>query len=125
VEGGSNIIESIEALWRAGDEVRGWARYWATLYRWVNARLRCNEAFARAALIIRYEDLCDSAASSIAKLLEHCVLTDESGELSRKWAPSLSRPSYYQPTFTPEEESAITEETAAVAAELGYGLSPL
>jgi hypothetical protein len=123
VDGRSDVIESIEALWREGQEVRGWARYWATLYRWVNARLRSNPSLARATMIMRYEDLCDSASVSIARLLEHCALADESGEFDRKWASSLSRPSYYQPTFTPQEERAIAEETGEVAAELGYSSS--
>jgi Sulfotransferase family len=116
----STVVKSIEALWRQGDEVRGWARYWASLYRWVTAQLASNESLRRATLVMRYEDLCDRPQESLGQLLRHCALPDESGELTRRWAPLLSRPSYYEPTFTPDQERAITEETERVAVELGY-----
>jgi hypothetical protein len=119
-DGRRDFSESIEQLWNAGQTVRGWARYWAGLYRWVAARLRSNDALRRATLVLRYEDLCDQPDESIRRLLEHCALSDESGVLTQQWAHSLSRPSYYQPTFTSQEQQAIIEETAAVAAELGY-----
>jgi len=119
-DGRTDVVDSIEALWREGNHVRAWARYWANLYRWENEQRRSDEALHRATLVLRYEDLCDQPERSLRGLFEHCSLTDESGELTRKWAPSLSRPGYYNPTFTNEEERAIAEETDAVAAELGY-----
>jgi hypothetical protein len=125
VGAGSEVVESIQQLWQNGQDVRGWARYWATLYQWVSERLKSNDSLRQATMVIRYEDLCDSPSSSIAKLLAHCALSDESGELNRKWSGSLSRPDYYQPTFTPEEERAIAQETADVAAGLGYDPSAI
>ena len=119
-DGRREIIESIEALWRQGDHVRGWARYWATLYRWVAARLRSNESLNRATLIVRYEELCDRPAESLAQVFKHCDLPDPSGEIIPQWSPRLSRPTYYAPKFTAPEEQAIAEETDGVAAELGY-----
>ncbi len=117
----SDVIESIETLWRQGEEVRGWARYWANLYRWVNAQLQSNESLRRSTLIVRYEDMCDRAPEMLRRLFDHCALADPADELLRRWAPSLSRPTYYKPTFSEAEEQAIAEETAAVAADLGYG----
>ncbi len=116
----SRAIDSIESLWREGQEVRGWARYWAALYRWVSARLKANDALRNATRIVRYETLCDNPQTSLADLLAHADLSDESGALAQRWIPSLSRPTYYKPEFTPEEEAAIEEETSTIAAELGY-----
>lgn len=120
VEGRPDVIGSIESLWRDGQHVRGWARYWASLYRWLAARLASNESLRRATLIVRYEELCDAHEPSIARLLEHCALPDPSGELTRRWASAISRPTYYQAGFTAEEERAIAEETDDVVARLGY-----
>jgi hypothetical protein len=117
----SDVVRSIEELWHRGDEVRGWARYWASLYRWVAMRLDASDPLRRATLVFRYEDMCDDPQHSLQRLLEHLDLPDESGEIPRKWAPSLSRPAYYQPKFSADEERAICEETDEVAAVLGYG----
>lgn len=121
-DGNRQVVESIETLWRDGQHVRGWARYWASLYRWVSQRLSSNEALRRATFVLRYEELCDHATDSLNQMLSHCDLPDAAGELVRRWAPSLSRPSYYAPSFTAEEAKAISEETDAVTAELGYQL---
>ncbi|HEX8523195.1 MAG TPA: sulfotransferase [Tepidisphaeraceae bacterium] len=117
--GDTPAIESIEALWREGQEVRGWARYWATLYRWVAARLAASDALRRATLIVRYEQLCDQPEEMLEGLLDHLNLPDAAGELRRRWSPSLKRPEYYQSRFTSDEQRAIDEETAHVAGEMG------
>jgi hypothetical protein len=119
-DGRVDVVESTEHLWRSGHDVRGWARYWASLYRWVAERLQSNETLARATMIVRYEDLCDRPAEMLRQLFNHLELPDESDELTKRWAPSLSRPGYYSPSFTADEERGIIDETEAVVAELGY-----
>jgi hypothetical protein len=119
-EANSDVVQSIESLWQKGHEVRGWARYWASLYRWIVARLNANEPLRRATLLYRYEDMCDGPEGALQRLFDHVQLDDPSGELIGKWAPCLSRPEYYQPSFTPEENRAIAEETDGAAASLGY-----
>ena len=119
VDGSAEVIKSIELLWRDGQEARGWARYWASLYRWLASRLASNESLRQAALLVWYEELCDAPERSISRLLQHCALDDPSGELMRRWAPMMSRPTYYEPGFTAEEEKAIAEETDDVVAQLG------
>jgi hypothetical protein len=116
----SKVVESIEALWRNGEEARGWARYWASLYRWVLARLEENESLRSATLLFRYEDMCDRPIELLTQLFQHANLPDESGTIAKKWATSLSRPNYYQPSFTESEDRAIVEETGEVARALGY-----
>jgi hypothetical protein len=120
VDGRADVIESIESLWREGQHVRGWARYWATLYRWVASRLASSEPLRQATLVLRYEQLCDDAEESVRRLLAHCELADPSGELTQRWASSMSRPTYYRAEFSPQEEQAIAEETQDVVRQLGY-----
>jgi hypothetical protein len=116
----AEALESIHSLWQSGEEVRGWARYWAGLYRWVSARLQANPALRQATLVVRYEDLCDRAEETLGGVIDHCALSDPKGEIINCWSASLSRPVYYQPNFTPAQERAIAEETDPIAAEFGY-----
>ena len=44
-------------LWNQGEEVRGWARYWALIYAYVADRLNDNEQLREATHIVRYEDI--------------------------------------------------------------------
>ncbi len=114
------VAESIEKLWRDGDEVRGWARYWASLYEWVADRLEANPALRQATLVQRYEDLCDQPHKTLGKILAHCELIDENDALINRWAPTIARPTYYKAQFTPQEENAISDETRDIAVRLGY-----
>ncbi len=113
-------VESIESFWRGGQDVRGWARYWASLYRWVGQQLQSNDALRQATFVMHYETLCDKPASSIRGMLDHCDLADTANELINRWTPTLSRPTYYQAQFSADDEQAIAEETAEVAAAWGY-----
>ena len=54
--GGSFLV--VEQLWRDGQEVRGWARYWAYIYAFLGERLAANAALSQAATVVRFEDLC-------------------------------------------------------------------
>lgn len=120
VEGSAGLVESIESCWREGEHARGWARYWASLYRWLASRLACNPALRQATLLVRYEELCDDPERSIARLLAHCGLDDPSGGLARRWGGSIGRPGYYKAEFTADEERAIAQETDEVVAQVGY-----
>jgi hypothetical protein len=62
-------------LWRDGDELRGWARYWSQVYGYVAERLQASERLRDAALVVRYEDLCHSAEAVVRRVLGHCRLT--------------------------------------------------
>lgn len=123
-DGRNEVIESIDSLFKTGEEVRGWARYWANLYRWVAEQLKTNDALRAATLVVRYEEMCDQPERVLRGLLGHVELADDSDERVNRWAPSLSRPTYYKPTFTEAEERAIEEETSDVVAALGYDPQP-
>jgi hypothetical protein len=117
--GDSAAAQSIAALWRDGQEVRGWARYWAMLYGFVVAQQERDSAVRQASLIVRYEDLCDQAEATLAAAFAHVGLELAPAEAAAM-ATRLSKPGYYQLGFSTEEEAVIAEETGAVAAALGY-----
>ena len=106
-------------LWRDGEELRGWARYWSQVYDYVAERLQANERLREAALVVRYEDLCESAETVVRRVLTHCrVAADEPA--IHAFAGRLSPPDYYTWRFTDEELGVIREETAATGARFGY-----
>lgn len=116
---GDGRAAEIEALWRDGQEVRGWARYWAMLMAFVQGRLAADEALAAATLLIRYEELCARPRERLEEVAAHAGLTFKDADLDRM-AGRLSLPGYYDPGFSAADEAVIAEETASVAASLGY-----
>lgn len=117
--GNAERTRQVTELWRRGEEVRGWARYWADLYGFVADRLAADPALRDATLVVRYEDLCARPQETILRVTEHAGLAD--GErLARDWAGRIAEPDYYRPDFTAEEMAAIGQETAATAARFDY-----
>jgi hypothetical protein len=110
---------SVEELWRAGQETRGWARGWAQAYGHVLGLLAADDALARATRLVRYDQLCADPAGQLAEILERSGLEAPPGFL-RDWAGRIAAPTYYRARFTEEEEAAIREETDSVATALGF-----
>ena len=106
-------------LWRDGDELRGWARYWSQVYGYVAERLQANERLSEAALVVRYEDLCGSSETLVRKVLSHCRLA-ASEPVIEAFSRRLSPPDYYKSEFSDEELAVIRQETEATAARFGY-----
>lgn len=106
-------VERIEELWRGGEEVRGWACLWASVYGFVADIIEEHTDVARSAIVVRYEDLCAAPEEMLTALYHHCILTVERETLLEQ-AGRLSPPSYYSVSFTPGETEAIREETQAV-----------
>lgn len=118
--GDDEAIASIQALWRRGEEVRGWARYWAHLYGYVADRLADNVALGRAAMVVRYEDLCAQTEAVLGELFEHCLFEDGTEPIIEQFTQVIEPPSYYSLQFSDAEHRAIEQETAEVAARFGY-----
>jgi hypothetical protein len=110
-------VAVIEDCWARREEVRGWAKYWALVYRYVAERLEADPPFARRCLLVRYEDLCDRAPETMAAIGEH-IGSPPAG--TQSLARGLHQPDYYRITFTGAERTAIDEETSDVAARFGY-----
>jgi len=111
--------KSIDSLWSSGQEVRGWARLWASVYSALHRQLANDPVLQQATLVVRYEDLCQTPGEMVARVFAHAemVLTPErQASLARE----ISEPAYYSPRFTDEEEQALREETAETAAHFGY-----
>jgi hypothetical protein len=115
--GNHDAVAAIETCWKRHEEARGWARYWAHLYRHVTERLEADAALAHCCYVVRYEDLCDRAPETMAAVCEHVGLSPQHGE---RLASGLRRPEYYTAQLTDDERAAIAEETAAVAPHFGY-----
>jgi hypothetical protein len=119
---GDDTAASIERLWADGKEIRGAARLWASLYGFVLRQLEQDEMLQRQTLILRYEDLCDRPVETLRRLFEHVELAVDDDTLTTH-AARLSRPTYYRPDLSTEEEQALRDETATVVNALGYEAS--
>ncbi len=108
----------IAALWARGEEVRGWARYWSTIYGFVARRLNDNPGLHEAALVVRFEDLCAAPEDTLIRLRDHCQLDDP--DLIQRWAERLHAPAYYRARFSDDDIRIIEEEAGAAARRFGY-----
>lgn len=115
---GDDVASDVMQLWEAGEEVRGSARHWASVYGWLLDQLERDAQLTEATQIVRYEDLCAGPTETVGTLLSHCELG--STEEIESFAQGISAPQYYAPDFTAEEEAIIAEETEEVARRFGF-----
>lgn len=113
--GNEKRVREIQELWESGEEIRGWARYWAMVYGYVADMLDTDEALSEATMVLRYEDLCERPEETMRAMMTHCRL-EASAEVLSRFASRLKSPGYYQPDFSGDEISAIAEESADTAA---------
>lgn len=111
----AEIIE----LWRGGEEVRGWARYWSQIHHYIADQLARDDALRAMVRIVRYEDLCAEPRAELASLLGHCALPADAAFLA-KAAARFHPPTYYRPRFSADELAIIAEETEVVSSRFGY-----
>jgi hypothetical protein len=112
-------VREVRRCWAAGDEVRGWAKYWSLVYDHLARRLAADAGLRAAARVVRFEDLCDAPASGVRAVLRHCQLPDEA-PLVEVFAPRVRRPNYYRSPLDTAAVAAVREETTAVARQWGY-----
>jgi hypothetical protein len=117
--GDAAATAEIAALWRAGEEVRGWARYWSHVHRYIADLIDRDPGLRAAIRIVRYEDLCAAPQAVLMDLLSHCGLPAGSEFLSNA-AARFHQPTYYRPRFSADELSIIAEEAAETARRFGY-----
>lgn len=113
----SRVAETCD-LWKRGEELRGWARYWASIYDFVAQRLSENSTLRESAIVLRYEDLCSEPGRTLTRLFDHCAL--DAPELVARWTPRLHSPTYYSAKFSDEDLRIIDEEAGATARRFGY-----
>jgi hypothetical protein len=120
--GDAERVESVRALWEAGDEVRGWARYWSLLHDHLLDRTAANDALRAAVHLVRYDELCRDPEPTLRGVLDHARLS-QPDDLLRRFRHALHEPTYYRPDLTVAEEAILAEETRDTARRLGFGLS--
>ncbi len=111
-------VETILELWRAGEVVRAYARYWAMLYGFLLEQLAEDAELRRCTLLVRYEDLCERGEETLRRVFDHVELPLSSAECA-SLAERLSPPTYYQPDYTAAERAALEEETGELWEHLG------
>jgi hypothetical protein len=117
--GDADQVRRVLDAWRAGQEVRGLAIYWAMVHRYLARLLAEDNAVRTAALVVRFECLCTAPAQVLADVLRHCELPD--GErIVQCHAPRIRAPRYYDSRLTAEDRAVIRDETAAAANCWGY-----
>jgi hypothetical protein len=115
---GDGVAEQVHELWQRGEEIRGTARYWASLYGWFANLLERDAELATAVQVVRYEDLCGNPHDVTASLLAHCEL--ETSTALTEFAGQIRPPTYYKVSFTDAEDCIIAEETEAIAQRFSY-----
>jgi len=93
-------------LWQRGDEVAGWAAYWAHVYGAVLDQLGRDAKLREAVLVVHYERLNASPDVELRRVLEHCRIEADATQFA-KLAARLRKPDYYKSPFTGAEEEAI------------------
>ncbi len=118
--GDEAAVADIARLWTEGEEVRGWARYWALVHNHLADVLEADGDLREATRVVRYETLCGEPRETIASVLAHCGLEAEDGWLDAAAAP-IRFPGYYKPRFDEAALAMIAEETEGAARRFGYG----
>jgi hypothetical protein len=115
--GDSGTVQAIQALWQAGREAEGSARYWASVYGFVADLLERDPAVAERTLLIHYDDLCGAPDATLAQLYRHCGLAvDEATR--RAQAARIAAPTYYKPDLSDAEIGLIRSATDATATRI-------
>lgn len=106
---GKNAIEdAIKQAWDNGNEIEGWARYWAATYQFLNDQLDRHPDLAQRCMLFRYEDLCTKSEAVIDALLDHCELgADVFSDSKAHYSQTLTLPDYYQPDFSENDRNSI------------------
>lgn len=111
-------VKKIQEAWASGEEVRGWSYYWDMIYGYLADLLESDVVVRKAAILVRFEELCEAPAKVIERVLEHCDLP-ESKPIIDKFAPTIRLPDYYKSAFNSEDLAIIQTETARTAGRWG------
>jgi hypothetical protein len=118
--GDDQKVRGVLQAWAGGEEVRGWAKYWAIVYDYLARLLAADAQVQAASMVVRFETLCDAPGDTLRAVLGHCMLPDLES-LVERYVPGIRYPTYYNSHFSPEEQEVIHEETASAAKQFGFG----
>ena len=117
----SPATADIISAWSNGEEVKGWAMYWNSIYSSLAQLLEQNPELADRTLVLPYESLYQHTGESVPKLIKHCGLTMSPANVN-SWLKQLKKPDYYTTSPTNEERDIITRYTGKTALHFGYDL---
>jgi hypothetical protein len=120
IDVGDGVAAEVEALWAAGDEARGWARYWNSLHRFVARQRAADPPPRRGDARRALRGLCARPRET----LRSCWPTRGLPARPRGGARRLAAGSPRRPTTrpaSPPRSGRIAEETAEARGLLGYG----
>ncbi len=124
--GDTKAVREIQELWACGEELRGWARYWAMIYGHLADRLDRNRELRAATLVLRFEDLCGDPAAQLGRLFDHVHL-ENAGSVIEYFSGRIRTPDDRQWSHNAAQLGIIREETEETAARFAYpaGLAAL
>ena len=117
--GNKDRVNQIQNAWAAGNEILGWSFYWDMIYGYLSDLLESQEAIRKAAIIVRFEELCETPSEVLKHVMEHCELED-ADPVIEKFAPTIKHPDYYNSPFTSDELVLIKTETSSTARRWNY-----
>jgi Sulfotransferase family len=121
--GDDAAVRSVMAAWTAGREVEGWALYWRQIHDYLADLLEADEAFRRAALVVRFEMLHTEPQTSVDRILGHCGLATD--EVTRKGlAARLHAPAAHRANLGCDAVAQIRTLCGTTAARFGYSTLP-
>ena len=114
-------MQEIRKDWTSKETyVQGWAKYWASVYSHVHKTLKQNKKLAKAAIVVKYETLCESPAETIDRIFGHVELDVSKFKRKQEYVESLRPPSYYSVQYTDYEKESIRKFAGPVAKLFEY-----
>jgi len=114
--GKDDVYHSIVDLFKSGDMLRGYARYWGYVYGYIYK----HYVESPSVYCYRYEDFCDNSSEMLKDIAEFSGVSYKPAAL-KMWAEYIQRPSYYKTGLNARNLKIIAEETKDIAALWGYG----
>jgi Sulfotransferase family len=119
--GNRERLERIAALWGHGDEVAGWAHYWAYIHDYLADCLEADRHLRQVAKIVHYEALCATPQEGLRAIFAHCGLPV--GEEMLRFAQTYIRPiAFRRPDIFSDADLAVIQQcTHNTAARFAMG----
>ncbi len=117
--GDSERVQGIVRAWAAAEEIRGLALYWDMVYGYLAHLLESDERVRAAALVVRFETMCDAPTETLRSVLHHCLLPNAE-HVAQQQAPRIRYPTYYKSDLSADELAIVRELTADTASAWGY-----
>lgn len=109
----------IAEAWSAGEDDRGYAVMWRSIYSHVCALMRSGNHLGTRITLIRYEDLCQDSDGALRSLLQFCQFEEGvDALLARMPDVSPREPDSFR--LSVQQRAKIWDATAETAKSLGY-----